>query len=303
MSEVMKKLLIVCGLFSSLFFTACYYYGPCIDGSGPVVGEIRELSDFTGVSNTGSFDVYVTQADEFYVEVLAQENIIPIIETYVSGSMLRIETKDGACFRSSSSVEVHVSLPELGELKLTGSGKLIADVTETTDFECSNSGSGKVNIEEVYAESSSLTNSGSGSIKVLESDVIELSLINSGSGIIDGGTVTGSAEVKIRHSSSGRVLASIVDGSVLEAILSGSGKIELDGLVVKADYTLNASGRIDALELEAADVDATITGSGKIYVWATELLYATITGSGDVIYRGQPTISFQITGSGSLRQY
>ncbi len=72
----MKKILIAGVLISTIAFTGCNYFGPCLDGSGPVLGEVRSISDFTGVSNTGSFDVYVTQSDEFYVEVIAQENLI-----------------------------------------------------------------------------------------------------------------------------------------------------------------------------------------------------------------------------------
>jgi hypothetical protein len=303
MTEVMKKALIIGVVISTVALAGCYYYGPCLDGSGPVIGEVRSISDFTGVSNTGSFDVYVTQSDEFYVEVVAQENLIPIIETYVSGYTLIIKTENGSCYRSSSPIEVHVSLPELEMLRLSGSGKVYADVAETQVFECSNAGSGSINIDSVIAESFSLSNAGSGSVDVLESYVNELTMIQSGSGSINGGVVYESNEVNIRHSASGRMRSTIIDGTVLNAILSGSGKIDLSGETSVADFTINSSGRIDALELMATDVEATSTGSGNIFVYATELLKATITGSGDIIYRGNPTISFQITGSGSLRPY
>ncbi len=261
------------------------------------------MDNFTGVSSAGSFDVFVTQSDEFHVEVVAQESIIPIIETYVSGSTLRIETKDGTCFRSGSPVEVHVSLPELEVLKLTGSGGVMADMAESQVFECSNSGSGRLSIDTVYAESYSISNSGSGSVGVLESNTKKLEMVQSGSGRINGGTVSGTSQVDIRHSSSGLVEASIVNGIAVNAILSGSGRINLDGEASVAEYILNSSGRIDALELEVADVETTVTGSGKIFVWATEILEATVTGSGDVLYRGQPTVSFLITGSGDVRPY
>lgn len=303
MNRVMKKYIITGVFLSMMALTGCYFYGPCLDGSGPVIGEVREIGDFTGVSNNGSFDVYVTRADEFYVEVVAQENLISIIETYVSGNTLNIEIKDGTCYRSSSAVEVHVSLPELEALRLSGSGEVFADVAETREFECSNSGSGRINIDEVVADAISLTNSGSGTMNLTESSAGELNVMQSGSGTIDGGTFYGTGNVKIRHSSSGRIRASIPEGTAIDVVLSGSGNVDLDGEVTSAGYTLNSSGKIDALELEAIEVEATVTGSGKIFTWATETLKATITGSGDVIYRGQPTISFQITGSGNVKPY
>lgn len=299
----MRRTIIIAMLISTAAFTGCYYFGPCLDGDGPVVSEVRTVVDFTGVSNTGSFDVYVTLADEFYVEVVAQENLIPIIETDVSGNTLIIDTQEGTCFRSSSPVEVYVSLPDLEELRLTGSGKLIADVAENQFFECSNSGSGVVSVDTIYAENLAVGNTGSGTVEVFESHVDEVSLVQTGSGTIDIESVFGSSEVNIRHSSSGRVRATIFEGSMVDVIMSGSGRTDIYGEAIVADYTLSASGKLDALELVAEDVNATNTGSGNIFLWATELLEATITGSGDIVYRGQPTISMQITGSGSVRPY
>ncbi len=299
----MNKIIVPGMLILSVVFTACDYYGPCLNGTGPVISEVRDISDFTGVSNNGSFDVFVTQSDEFDVEVVAQGNLIPIIKTHVSGNTLRIETKNGTCYRSDSPVEIYVSLPELELLALSGSGEVVADVADAPGVKFSNSGSGQMSIETVVAGELAITNSGSGKVEILESTVNELRLVQSGSGTIHGGTIRESANVSIRHSSSGRVRASVVNGSMVDAILSGSGNIDLDGEISSAEYTLNSSGRIDALELEAAEVNATITGSGRIFVWATEILEATITGSGDVIYRGQPAISFQITGSGKVRPY
>jgi hypothetical protein len=284
-------------------FTGCYYFGPCIDGSGPVVTEQRETGEFSGVTNTGSFDVYVESSDEFRVEVRAQENLIPIIETYVSGYTLIIRTKDDACFRSGSPVEVFVSMPELEVLTLTGSGKAVAELARSPVFECVNSGSGYLQVDTVDAHDFTAGNSGSGSIKVGEVSATGIGLYQSGSGTIDGGIVRGATELKIRHSSSGRVRSTLVDGTLVNAVLSGSGNIDLFGEAALASYTLNSSGRIDALELMAEDVEATNTGSGTIYLYATDFLDAVITGSGNIVYRGTPAVNVKITGSGSLRPY
>jgi hypothetical protein len=304
---MMKKLIgriMAVGVLAIMFaVSGCFYYGPCVNGSGPVISELRAKENFTGVINNGSFDVYVAEADTFGVEVVAQENLLPVIETYVSGGYLVVETKNNACYRSSSSVEVYVSLPELDRLRLTGSGKVKADVATSPVVEISNSGSGLIEIDTLYAESYMISNSGSGYISVEAAFADEADMVQSGSGTIVGGFNFGIADLAIRHSSSGQVHASVLNGTVVDVILSGSGKVELAGDAVLAEYTLNSSGRVDALNLEVPDVDATITGSGNIYVWATDFLDATITGSGDVIYRGSPSVSTTITGSGSVRPY
>ncbi len=292
------------GVLTIMFaVSGCNYLGPCVNGSGPVISEIRDISSFTGVINSGSFDVYVRQADSFGVELVAQENLFAIIETYVSGNHLIIETKNNTCYRSSSAVEIHVALPELDHLRLAGSGKVIADIAIGTEVEVSNSGSGWMALDTVYAESYMLNNSGSGQVYIEAVYAPEASLVQSGSGFIGGGFFFGTADLSIRHSSSGGVSATVLDGTVVDLILSGSGKIALEGDAALAEFSLNSSGRVEALNLEVSDVDATNTGSGDVFLWATDLLDATISGSGDIIYRGSPLVSKTITGSGSVRPY
>jgi len=286
-----------------LTLAGCYYSGPCVNGSGPVTSELRSISDFSGVVNAGSFEVVVSRADNFGVEVVAQENLLPIIETYVSGSTLIVQTKNNTCYKSSSPVAVYVSLPELDRLSLTGSGKVLADLADSPEVSISNSGSGWMELDTVYAESCVISNSGSGYIRIAKTYTHEADMVQSGSGTIAGGIFSGTADLGLRHSSSGLISASLLDGTRVDVILSGSGKVELAGDAVLAEYRLSASGRLDALYLEVSEVDAIHSGSGNIFLWAKDFLDATLTGSGDIIYRGDPTLSKTITGSGQVRPY
>lgn len=300
--RTMKKLLAFGILVFMALMTACYY-GPCVSGSGQIITETREIDGFTEVRNNSSFEVYVTQAEEFSVEVVAYENLLPIIETYVSGYSLMIETSNNSCFKTGQPIRVYVSLPDVTVLELNGSGRLVAGFTESTYLVCGNKGSGYMAVDSVESERLNLSNSGSGHLEVGKLFTQEVSMVQSGSGTIDLGAISGSELVSINHSSSGNVRSIIDGGKSISAILSGSGRIDLTGEVQKADYTLNSSGRIDALDLMSYDARATSSGSGLIYVWATEYLEATVTGSGDILYKGDPRVSFQVTGSGSIRPY
>lgn len=299
----MRKLGLLGLVIALATLSACYYSGRCVNGSGPLTAEVREIGSFTGVTNTGSFDVYVYYGDNFKVEVVAQENLIPIVATYVSGNTLIVETDNNACFKSSSPVEVHVTMPETEALSLTGSGRVFGDRMSSTEVEISNSGSGNIEVDSVWAESLVLSNGGSGYVGVEGSYAGDVEAIQSGSGEIYCGTLMGTGEVKIRHSSSGRVSAIVLDGGSMDVDMSGSGRIDLSGEVELADYSHNSSGRTDALDLFAYDVEATNTGSGNIYLWASEYLDATVTGSGDIVYAGNPALSIHISGSGKVRSY
>ena len=299
----MKKIMIIGTIVSTVFFTGCYYYGPCLDGVGPAIEEVRDVSEFSQVANEGSFEVRITEADEFSVLVEAQENLLPIIQTFVSGNTLVIKKKIGTCFRSNSTIVVTITMPQLEGVTNTGSGEIYADVGESAGFDCDNTGSGRVFIDSVYANRSTIRNTGSGEISIEGSYADRITITQSGSGYIDAGTVYNTDEAIIKHSSSGGVSCNLVNGDLVDATLTGSGRIDLYGDAIQGIYSLSSSGRIDAIELLLSEADATSTGSGKIFVYATDVLEVTITGSGDVIYRGDPVISSHITGSGDVRPY
>lgn len=299
----MKNIWLFGIVLSAAVLSGCTYWGRCVDGAGPVVEEIRETGYFTGVRNTGSFDVYVTRSDEIRVEVKAQESLIDIIETRVAGNTLIIELRNNTCIRSSLKIEVHVSMPETEELALDGSGRVFADMLSSAEVKISNSGSGNMQIDSTMSESLALNNSGSGSIDVGDSYTDNMDIMQSGSGSIQCANVSGPAEVDIRHNSSGRISAVILDVVELDAMISGSGEIELAGYGEFAEYALSSSGRIDAFDMEMSDVEAISSGSGNIFLWASDLLDATITGSGDIVYMGEPQVTVRVTGSGNVRPY
>ena len=300
---MMKKIFILGALVSAFFITGCFNIGPCLQGYGPVTNEVRGLADFTAVSNTFEYEVRVTQSDTFGVELEAQENLLNLIETYVSGSTLIVKTKNGHCINSAVPVVVYVSMPYIEEIRNTGSGRLSADRAEVADFEISNSGSGVISIDSVFASSVSLKNTGSGKLYVNASYPDEIEVSQTGSGLIDAGIIDRSLELSINHTGSGKIFASIIDGLEVSTRMTGSGLIMLDGHAETADLSLSSSGKIDAIEMEVADAIAKSTGSGKIFVYASKTLDVTITGSGDVYYRGNPLLSTRITGSGSVRPY
>ena len=282
---------------------SCHYYGPCIDGVGPTISEVRSLSGFSSISNAGSFDVYVTQADSFYLEVKGQENLLPYVETYISGSTLIIETKNSACLRNSIPISIFVSLPEINVLSLTGSGFVSSEKLEDNLLEVVLAGSGQIMIDSLSGGKIIIGNSASGGIKTGYIDAVSIQAYMSGSGIIDAGKVVNANEISINHSSSGSLYMDVENGINVNTSLSGSGRVFLYGEVEETSFMNSGSGRIDALEMISGTCVASNSGSGGIFVYVTDYLQATIVGSGDIVYRGDPEISYRITGSGKLRKY
>ena len=130
----MKTPAIVLCFMLALIPVSCIYvdgWNQGITGNGDVEEEIRDISGFTGVQVSSGIDVYLSQDDEFEVRVVADENLMDVIETRVKGRMLEVGT-DRYGIRRARSKKVYVSLPELTELKISSAG----DCTGQTPFTC-----------------------------------------------------------------------------------------------------------------------------------------------------------------------
>ncbi|MBL7113117.1 MAG: DUF2807 domain-containing protein [Bacteroidales bacterium] len=91
-----------------------------------------------------------------------------------------------------------------------------------------------------------------------------------------------------------------VDAISIDAILTGSGEIELWGICKEGDLNIPGSGVIKAFHLEQDICDANISGSGDMYVFVYDILDANISGSGNIFYKGNPRVSTRISGTGSI---
>jgi hypothetical protein len=299
----MKKILVYTTFGIMIAMTSCYTFTPCADGYGDLFEESRDVSGFYGVSNSSSFHVFVTQGDEYAVSVIAQENLLPIIETNISGGTLIIKTREFSCIRNTSSIEVHVTMPDIEELHNTGSGRLECISAVGEEIELRNTGSGRLYVDTVFCTDLYITNTGSGQFDSKELDVIFGDIKITGSGSIDLGD-TYIEDMHIRHTSSGNLGGFIIGASTIDITLTGSGRIILEGDVYDLNTTHTSSGRMDLLDLEAVNVRSHGTGSGDTFVNVSGLLDVTLTGSGDLLYVGNPTdINFRTTGSGNVRQY
>jgi hypothetical protein len=106
--------------------------------------------------------------------------------------------------------------------------------------------------------------------------------------------------LKIELNGSGIIDLRDIDALEMDVLLSGSGEIELWGIVGEGNMDIPGSGKIKAYHLEQDKCYASIDGSGDMYVFVYDLLDANISGSGNIFYKGNPRINIRISGSGSI---
>lgn len=129
----MKRILLFTGILSLICLQSCVFgdfdWNNGISGNGDVQTEVIDVDGFRGVHVSAGIDVVLSQGD-FYVEVVADENLQEFITVELKGDMLVVGSEK-SIYRAESKV-VNVSLPELEELRISSAGDMVAD----TDFEC-----------------------------------------------------------------------------------------------------------------------------------------------------------------------
>ena len=102
-------------------------------------------------------------------------------------------------------------------------------------------------------------------------------------------------------SGSGTVMATGIEGPRLTVTIPGSGVVRASGSTEELDAMVSGSGQAELDGVDARVVQAVVSGSGEIVVTAVESLDASVPGSGSIVYTGEPTsVTKSVTGSGDI---
>ena len=235
----MKKLLI---LILMLAGTVICQPWKTIKGDGNVKKETRSFADFTSLSSRGPMDVKIVYGNSNSIQVEADENLLPYIETNVENGKLIIQPKKNMNLRSRSKMVVYVSMTKINTLQLSGSGNIDGNGSFTTDnqTEIMLSGSGNIHLNSDSFKDLHFAISGSGNIVAKGGSANKVSASVSGSGNIDCSDITADdVEVKISGSGNARVNAN--KGRI--ANISGSGNVFYKGSATNISTKVAGSGK------------------------------------------------------------
>jgi hypothetical protein len=207
-----------------------------IPGTGSGTSRTFAAKDFAGVDLVGPDDVVVTHGAAFSVRAEGDAKALDQLEITVRGGTLNVGRKrEGLGWNSSTGkVTVHVTLPKLTSVSLTGAGNLTADKGEG-DFEADLTGAGNLTIGALAAGSAEFDLTGAGDIKVAGS-ANRLEVDITGTGDFDGrGLTSGGAKIGVMGTGTVR---SVVRGKADISIM-GPGDVVLTG---GAKCRVNATG-------------------------------------------------------------
>lgn len=220
-------------------------------GSGNALTEMRTLESFEAVAVNGAMDLVVRQGAQQSVQVQADDNLLPLLETVVesgrNGATLQVRWKrnaggswwGGQNIQTRSKVVVTVVVPKLNAVALAGSGDLRVESFQTPSLQVALSGSGDARLDGVTTD--------------------ELGVRVSGSGDVSGrGQAT---KVKISIAGSGDVRLSEMRADDVSVSIAGSGDA-----AVHAQKALSVSiaGSGDVRYSGDAQVKSSVAGSGSV---------------------------------------
>ncbi|WP_349744553.1 head GIN domain-containing protein [Roseateles cavernae] len=213
--------------------------GERVKGSGEAASEKRSPGSFDAITLSGEFKVLVRQAATESVEIRADKNLLPLIETQLVGSTLEVRTKKGYRLSGTMPIQVNVDIGALRALAVNGSGDIRVETMKTPQLDASISGSGDVRFAELFSERVGFKVSGSG-------DILAKGRINS---------------LAVSVAGSGDVKASELVADEVKVSIAGSGDVQ-----VQANKQLKVSiaGSGDVRYLGSPEISSSVAGSGSI---------------------------------------
>lgn len=210
-----------------------------IRGTGPVYSETRDVPIHRDVTVSIPADVYILQSQQKDLTIEAQANVLDAIDTYVSGSELKIKLMNGAGLGRHERIKIYISSALFNTIRLSGSVNLYSDNTIVTDvFDISISGSGETDVA-VIANTVYASISGSGKMWFEGSAISQIFTISGSGDMYAFGMPCKTADINI--SGSGKTESTVED--FLKARISGSGNIYYKGYPV-IDSHISGTGSV-----------------------------------------------------------
>lgn len=198
-------------------------------GSGKVASETRTLPEFQAIELSGSMDLKIRQGTPQSVQVEADDNLLPLLETVVEGTgadaRLSIQWKRWQNIRTRAKVSVTVVMPKLNAASLKGSGDLQLEAFSTPALKLSISGAGDARIKDLSTEDLVVSLSGSGDVAG-QGKAKRLKISIAGSGDVRLAELQ-SDEVRVNIAGSGD--AAVNAQKILDVSIAGSGDVSYVG--------------------------------------------------------------------------
>jgi Putative auto-transporter adhesin, head GIN domain len=213
-------------------------------GSGKAATETREASGFAAISLRGNMDLVVRQGAREGVQVTADDNLLPLLQTVVEGSgdqrTLVIQWPRGETVRTRAKTVVTVDVVKLTSVASSGSGDINVESLKTPALKLSISGSSDARLMKLDTDQLNVSISGSGDVSA-SGRAGKLGLSIAGSGNLRARELAAD-DVDISIAGSGN--ADVQAAKTLAVAIAGSGDVAYSGAATLTKSRIAGSGRV-----------------------------------------------------------
>ncbi|MBN2075225.1 MAG: DUF2807 domain-containing protein [Dehalococcoidales bacterium] len=234
-------------------------------GSGEVITEKKDFTNFTSVDISSAFEVDIIQSSTYSVVISADEDLFDYIEVSQIGSKLKIILSPRHIFTDFTLgkrvLKAEISMASLHGLEISGASKgtvtgfrsaspLRLDVSGATTLKLSNIVAGDTNI-----------------------DV-------SGASKLSGNLTAGKADFTI----------------------SGASSMELSGVANDMEIEVSGASRASLEKFRVGNVDVTLSGASEATVYVNKMLDIEVSGASRLYFVGNPTLGdTEISGASTIK--
>jgi hypothetical protein len=211
----MKKITIVFLAACIVLVAGCRWVG--IRGNGHIKTDERPVSAFANIDGRGAF-IIEWQSGTPSLRITTDENLLPYIDTDVSGDILHLRTREQ--IRPTHGIRVIISSPTRAGARISGAVKLDAKQLSGTRFALEARGASRVsldgNIDELLAD---MTGASELAASTLQTKTAEIST-----------TGAGDAEIAVAET--------------LKVAITGAGKVKYSGNPATIEKHITGAGSI-----------------------------------------------------------
>ncbi|MGZ3636265.1 MAG: head GIN domain-containing protein [Ktedonobacterales bacterium] len=180
---------------------ACGPFGENVTvGSGNVKTESRAVSGFNVVTFAAAGEMIIRQTGTKSLSITAEDNILPLITTTVSGQTLRVASPSGRVIRPTRGITYTLTVKDLSAITLSGAGNITERDIQTDALRVTLSGAGKLTLagstsrqevilsglgayeaSDLASNAAQVTLSGAGSARVKVRDTLDATVSGVGS--------------------------------------------------------------------------------------------------------------------------
>lgn len=280
----MKRNLVWISMIALLLVTSCSLINglglQTIRGSGEIITENRDVSNFTHVDVCCGMELYLTQNGTESLRIEADDNILPEIETRVVDQKLEITylSNNKVIYQPTQPAKIFLMVKDIQAVSISGGGIFNVKNLSGNNFDLDLSGGSDAEIGTIEVDQMNVGVSGGGNF---QSDLIKVDAINL--------ELSGASDAWIDDISTNSIVINC----------SGGGNVAISGYAETSEVELTGGGDFNAKDMQINDLVIQITGGGSATVWVVDRLDVNLSGGSSLSYFGQPEITRQDTSGGS----